>query len=131
MGVEPEGFFGGMPPFFSGFFIIFILMFVLIAGAIIMSMVRGVKTWSNNNAQPVLTVGAEVVAKRNDVSHRHHTNDNMGSSSSTTYYATFQVASGDRMELEVEGNEYGMLVEGDRGQLTFQGTRYKGFERDR
>ena len=25
--------------------------------------------------------------------------------------------------------EYGMLAEGDRGRLTFQGTRYKGFER--
>lgn len=130
MGVEESGFFGGMPSFFSVFSVIFILMFVLIAGLIIFSIVRGVKTWSHNNAQPVLTVGAEIVAKRGDVRHRHN-DDNMGSSSSTTYYVTFQVASGDRMELELEGNEYGLLVEGDRGQLTFQGTRYKGFERDR
>jgi len=27
------------------------------------------------------------------------------------------------------GQEYGMLVEGDKGNLTFQGTRYLGFER--
>ena len=27
------------------------------------------------------------------------------------------------------GHEFGMLVEGDRGKLTFQGTRYLGFER--
>ena len=27
------------------------------------------------------------------------------------------------------GKEYGMLVEGDIGKLTFQGTRYHGFER--
>lgn len=49
--------------------------------------------------------------------------------SSTRYYATFQVESGDRMELAVSGPEYGMLAEGDRGTLTFQGTRYLGFER--
>ena len=48
---------------------------------------------------------------------------------STTYYATFQVASGDRMEFQVPRREYGFLVEGDRGRLTFQGTRFLGFER--
>ena len=49
--------------------------------------------------------------------------------SSTSYYATFQVESGDRMELLLNGREYGLLAEGDRGWLTFQGTRYLGFER--
>ena len=29
------------------------------------------------------------------------------------------------------GTEYGLLAEGDRGKLTFQGTRYLGFERQR
>lgn len=47
----------------------------------------------------------------------------------TTYYVTFQVDSGDRMELSVSGSEYGMLVDGDRGKLSFQGTRYLSFER--
>ncbi len=37
--------------------------------------------------------------------------------------------SGDRIELCVSGAEYGMLVEGDTGRLTFQGTRYLSFER--
>lgn len=55
----------------------------------------------------------------------HHT------SSSTVYYATFEVESGDRMEFGVPNKEYGLLVEGDRGRLTFQGTRYLGFERSR
>ena len=49
---------------------------------------------------------------------------------STRYYVTFQVESGDRMELSVSGPEYGMLAEGDRGELTFQGTRYLSFERN-
>ena len=47
----------------------------------------------------------------------------------TSYYVTFQFDSGDRLEFSVEGTEYGMLAEGDRGKLTFQGTRYLGFER--
>ena len=33
------------------------------------------------------------------------------------------------MELAVTGEEYGLLAEGDEGSLSFQGTRYKGFER--
>jgi hypothetical protein len=51
------------------------------------------------------------------------------SSSSTKYYVTFEFESGDRLELHVASNEYGYLVEGDMGKLTFQGTRYKNFER--
>ena len=50
-------------------------------------------------------------------------------SASTTYYVTFEVASGDRMELRLQGHEYGLIVEGDRGELTFQGTRFLGFTR--
>ena len=53
----------------------------------------------------------------------------MHSSSSTYYYVTFEVESGDRLEYQVSGEEYGLLVEGDQGKLTFQGTRYKGFVR--
>lgn len=49
--------------------------------------------------------------------------------SSTSYYATFQVESGDRMELPVSGEQYGMLAEGDMGKLTFQGTHFLSFER--
>ena len=32
-------------------------------------------------------------------------------------------------ELKVQGTEYGMLIEQDKGKLTFQGTRYLGFKR--
>ena len=47
----------------------------------------------------------------------------------TSYYVTFQVESGDRMEFEVDGSDYGLLVQSDIGKLSFQGTRYLGFER--
>lgn len=44
-------------------------------------------------------------------------------SSYTTYYVTFEVESGDRIELIVPDREYGLMVEGD------QGTRYISFDR--
>lgn len=110
------------------------IVFVLVIGMIIVQAIKGGKQWKQNNASPVLTVDATVVSKRTDVSHyRRNSNENHMSTSrsSTTYYVTFQVESGDRMEFHVQDTEYGMLVEGDMGNLTFQGTRYKGFERQK
>ena len=115
----------------SVFMALFILVFLAILGTFLAMLLRGISQWSRDNRSPRLTVEATVVAKRGDVSHHHHQDANgIGhASSTTTYYVTFQVASGDRMELCVGGSEYGMLVEGDYGNLTFQGTRYLGFER--
>ena len=118
---------GGFDLMFSIFPFLFITVFVIVIGTFIVTAVRGVGTWSKNNASPRLTVSAQVVTKRTQVSHHHH-QDSM-SHTSTAYFATFQVESGDRMEFSVSGAEYGMLAEGDQGSLTFQGTRYLGFER--
>ena len=116
---------------FNLFPILFVVVFVIVLGTIIFTIVKNISQWNKNNHSPKLSTEATVVTKRENVSHRHHTNANntMTSSSSTTYYVTFQVPSGDRMEFHVSGYEYGMLVEGDRGTLTFQGTRYISFDR--
>ena len=118
---------------FAIFPIIFSLMFLLIFGMVIFGLVKGISQWNKNNNSPRLTVPATVVAKRTNVSHHHHNHgvDHVGhhTSTSTSYYVTFQVESGDRMELHMAGNQYGLLVEGDRGKLTFQGTRFLSFER--
>lgn len=126
----------GFDMLFNLFDLLFPLMFLLVFGMIIFTMVSSIRTWNQNNHSPRLTVIASVIAKRTKVSHHHHTNGGNPSgvsgtwvSSSTSYYVTFQVESGDRMELQVRGSEYGMLVEGDYGKLSFQGTRYLGFER--
>lgn len=102
------------------------LFFIFVFGMILFSIFRGVKEWSNNNKQPVLSVEATVTSKRMDVTNHSHENHHH---SSTTYYVTFEVESGDRMELHVNGKEYGLISEGDDGKLTFQGTRFLGFER--
>lgn len=106
--------------------VMFLLLFVLFIALFVWMIVSGLQQWHKNNNSPRLTVDAEVVTKRTSVhgggEHSH---------ASTSHYVTFQMDSGDRMELPVTGSEYGMLVEGDRGRLTFQGTRYLGFERRR
>ena len=111
---------------FGMFGVLFTLTFILVFGIFIVTIVRGIGQWNKNNNSPRLTVAATVVSKRTNVSHHHHDHH---THHSTSYYVTFQVDSGDRMELHMTGQEYGMLVEGDKGNLTFQGTRYLGFER--
>ncbi|QAT49323.1 DUF2500 domain-containing protein [Caproiciproducens sp. NJN-50] len=107
--------------------------FVIVFGLIIVKSAQGAKQWRKNNQSPVLTVDAAVVTKRMDVRNfdQSGANDHLQRMSSTAYYVTFEVASGDRMEFRVRDAEYGMLVEQDAGKLTFQGTRYLGFERDK
>ncbi len=126
--------YGGLDVLFS---LLFPLVFLLALGTILFALVGNLRTWNKNNHSPRLTVQAAVVTKRTQVS--RHRNANAGdatgahgytTSSVTTYYVTFQVESGDRMELQVSGAEYGMLVEGDTGKLSFQGTRYLSFQRD-
>lgn len=103
----------------------FTIAFVLIISMFVVTIVKSIAQWNKNNHSPRLTVEAKVVAKRTSVSH-HHTNAG-APMTSTSYYVTFQVSSGDRIEFSVNGREYGMLAEGDFGNLSFQGTRYLGF----
>lgn len=116
---------------FDMFSIMFSIVFIIVIGMFVVTAIKGIGQWNKNNNSPRLTVPATVVAKRTNVSHHNHagTNGHHHYSTSTTYYVTFQVESGDRMELHLSGHEFGMLVEGDKGKLSFQGTRYLGFER--
>ena len=83
-------------------------------------MVRnGMQNRENNNS-PRLSCEAVVVAKRTKV---------WGDHSRTTYFATFQFESGDRLELQIPRDRFGYLVEGDKGKLHFQGARFLDFER--
>lgn len=123
------GFSSGPPAIFMFFFV---TIFIVIIGTVLFRAAKGVSEWSDNNQQPVLTVPARMVTKREDVSissHHHGANDHHSTTSSTSYFATFEFSSGDRKEFEVSESQYGLLVESDEGSLTFQGTRYKGFQR--
>lgn len=102
---------------FNIFPIIFAIFVILFFGILFVQVAQSVREWNHNNHSPRLSVAARVVGKRQNVTHNHN-------SSTTNYYVTFEVESGDRMELHVKGGEYGLLIEGDTGTLTFQGTRY-------
>ena len=125
--------FGGLGAFggFGMFNIMFTIVFILVIGTFMVMLVKGISEWNKNNHSPRLTVPATIIAKRTNVSrHRHGgANSHHHHHTSTTYYVTFQVESGDRMEFHISGQEYGLLIEGDHGNLSFQGTRYLGFER--
>ena len=111
------------------FGLMFSIPFLMFTVVFIVILVKIIGQWHNNNQSPRLTVPAVVVAKRGHTTHHHDAGNLSHSHSSTTYYATFQFESGDRLELHVPHSQFGYLVEGDRGALTFQGTRFLGFER--
>lgn len=103
------------------------LFFLVIAVGLLVAIVRAIGRWQSNNQQPVQSVTAQVVTKRTRVSGRR--SDGYHSRTSTFYYCTFEDQQGGRHEFRVAGQEYGQLVEGDLGTLTYQGTRYQGFKR--
>lgn len=111
----------GPSPVFTFFFV---LVFVLIAGTILFAIVRGVRTWSSNNAAPAETRSCRVVAKRTEV-----WGGSGESRAHTSYFITFEFHDGSRKELPVSGAEYGQIAEGDYGVLSFQGLRFNQFER--
>lgn len=113
---------------FAVFPILFIIMFVFVFGLIIVQFAKAAKQKQRDDRSPVLTVDAKIVAKRTDVKRIVNGENNVGRHIST-YYATFEFESGDRLELLIPSEEYGYLVEGDPGKLTFQGSRFILFDR--
>lgn len=125
---SPFGFgalFGAIPLLVLAIFILFAV-----------TLVKGAAQWSKNNNSPRLTVACVIVDKRAETT-MHQTpiaGDASGAHgyqtmTDTTHFVTFQVESGDKIEFTVSGSEYAQLAEGEQGRLTFQGTRYLGFER--
>ena len=118
---------------FTVFPIIFSIGFITILVIFLVTAIKGLLEWNKNNHSPRLSVPAKVVSKRINVSRRHHhtgAGNHYHHHTYTHYYVTFQVDSGDRVEFVMGGDEYGLLCEGDSGMLSFQGTRYLGFDRN-
>lgn len=111
----------GMPATFKLFMG---LIIAAIAGSIIYAIVKGTATWTSNNASPLVQAECRVVDKRT-----HVWGGSGDSSASTDYYITFEFEDGQRVELQVRANQFGLIAVGDQGELTHQGTRFKGFNR--
>lgn len=106
--------------------IMFFLTFGLVFGTILFTLIKNISQWNKDNHAPRLTVFATVVGRRE---HRYRSGSREHRHYSTRYYITFQFESGDRLELHIPSDQFGYIVEGDRGNLTFQGSRFLGFER--
>ncbi|REB07299.1 DUF2500 domain-containing protein [Sporosarcina sp. BI001-red] len=117
-----------MDPFddssFGGFPIFFVIFFCIIVGVILFTVIKGTAEWGRNNNSPQLTVAASVKTKRTKTS-----GGTGNTGASTSYYVTFEYDNGDRQEFKMSGNQYGMLAGGDSGKLSYQGSRFLGFER--
>ncbi len=99
---------------------IFNIITLLVLGMFIYVFFKMISTNMKNSNSPRLTVSAKVLDKRMRV---------RGDHSRTTYYITFEVESGDRLELQVYDKDYGLIIEGDQGNLSFQGTKFLDFKR--
>ena len=120
----------------GGSFPLMTILIVIFGVFLAVAIGRGLWVWIRNNNSPVQTVDARVAAKRMKVTGHGMTPagsvsamNGLHSSTYTRYFATFEMENGKRLELSVNDSEYGMLAENDRGHLSFQGTRYLGFER--
>lgn len=105
------------------------IFLIVMVGILAVSAGRGLLQWSRNNSSPMLTIPARIVSKRSEIRQQQAQEENGSSRTSTTYYLTYELNGGSRIEFKVDGHEYGMSAEGDKGMLTYQGTRYHGFER--
>ena len=98
--------------------------FLLVAVGFGMIFSQIISTGKANKKAPRLQVRAKVLAKRTRIS---------GSRDSghvrNICYATFEVDGGDRLEFHIPWTEYGLLIEGDQGILTFRGTEFISFQR--
>ena len=103
---------------------VFAIGIAALAGMTVIAMlVRRGGTWLNRENNLRAETPAVVVAKRScivrDAEEQPY----------TQYYVTYQLASGERVELKVSGELYGMTVEGDQGLLAYQGREMLGFDR--
>lgn len=96
--------------------IIMLVMFVFVFGIIIYRVISTAK----DKTKPIIPVRGKIVSKRTRITGQH---------SSTSYYATFELENGERMEFAIPSHQAGFLVEGDSGILSFQGSLFVKFER--
>lgn len=67
------------------------------------------------NSRQVTTCFARVITKRTP--------------GGSEYYIGFEMEDGERVELTVQGSQYGVIIEGDQGMVSFRDGRMVGFDR--
>ncbi len=104
------------------FFIVFIVIFLIVVGGILFTVIKGIVEGTKNSKAPAITTQAKVLSKREVTVHQR------GHGSHTTYYVRFEFETKDTQEFTVSRHEYGVLNNGVNGKLTFKRKRYVSFE---
>lgn len=104
------------------FSIFFVLLALLVVSGFLYVIIRGLKMWVSNNNSEILKKRCTIVDKRTEV-----WGGSGESSANTNYYITFELDDRSRIELQIPANRFGLMVVGDQGELTYQGTRFKDF----
>lgn len=120
-----------------------VLILILLVITVLVHSIKGFRQWKFNQAQPVLTLAAEVISKNTDITRGIRTSMNASVNKNSTdsalyryvqtvkYIVQFQVETGESKRFYVKRKEYERLDEKDYGKLTYQGTRYLGFVKTR
>ena len=100
-------------------------VFLFFIGTFIGITTRGILRLPKSSNSPRIPVQARVVTKRT------YTGGRRGdTAAAASYYITFEFPSGNRKELYVPHQEFGLIDDGDDGILTSQGSRFISFERN-
>lgn len=99
-----------------------VLLLVIFVCAMAWAISRSIET----NRSPLETAQATVVRKKKTTDFSM-VGDCM--STETIYIVTFETSDGACREFRVPRREFDLMVEGDQGYLSFQRSRYRGFER--
>ncbi|MDQ0221881.1 DUF2500 domain-containing protein [Streptococcus moroccensis] len=93
----------------------------LVLGYVIFQIGRNVLDWSRNNQSSEQSVKARVISKHPNLLHS-------GDAKRTLHKVIFQLPGQQSLELRVRGEAFDQLLEGDEGELTFQGNRFLAFK---
>jgi hypothetical protein len=95
---------------------------IIILGIFLFVIFPRIIKWFRNNSADLIETQAKIISRRTNVSSRMF-------GTSTWYYITFDLDEMRRLELRVTGNQFGLIVDGDHGKVTFKGTRFISFKR--
>nr|WP_294696849.1 DUF2500 domain-containing protein [uncultured Blautia sp.] len=113
------------------------IMLVLIIAIFTAILFRCIFEWTINKCSAMESVDALVVAKQQGMIQQQipNTGDATGGHGFTLqeqpwYKITFRMTDSTEKEFNVDNQSFRELKEGEKGILTYQGTRYLGFKKD-
>lgn len=107
-------------------------VFLMVAIIFIIIIFTVIRQRYKNHRSPKIVANSTIIKKRKQrVNHSSSGVAGPHVFPGAEYWVTFQLEGGESLELWLKENEteYNRLNEGDYGKLTFQGTRYLGFEK--